>query len=115
MDDVIRTILAHDSIEPLGKTPGIPRLIADDDPAAQGSDLVVLRAGLAIRRKEIHLVTPPVDRSQQLHKRRLDAAAVHAHDDVQDAQRSCRGGVFRPGGIEIKCLPSLRGVAHGVH
>jgi hypothetical protein len=90
MNHIIGAMLAQDAFEVAGEFPRaffVER--TGDNLASKRTDFIVVGAGLLGMGQEVHSEAFAVNVTQNMHQPGFYAAAVHAADDVEDADRSC--------------------------
>jgi hypothetical protein len=85
MYDVVSSLRREHAAEIPCVAPWTRWIQARDDVSAQGANFVVIRAGLRRVDQKIHLKTLTVGMAKNVHEPRLDPAAPHSSDDVQDS------------------------------
>jgi hypothetical protein len=83
--DVVSSLRRERTAEVPCVAPWTRWIQARDDVSTQGADFVVIRAGLRRVDQKIHLKTLTVGMAKKVHEPRLDPAAPHSSDDVQDS------------------------------
>ena len=83
--DVVSSLRREHAAEILCVAPRPRGIQARDDVSPQGADFVLIRAGLRRVDQEIHMKTLTVGMAKNVDEPRLDPAAPHSSDDVQDS------------------------------